>query len=136
MAVLKPFSKVQDEAKLRAASEVQPVDIPFRHPDFLGQEYSNGVTDYCFFLRSKTTDEVFPWNEHMASMGNIFYMPHFDLDLLNDPDYEKIVVLWARQGILPKGYGPKVEVPAPKKAVKGKTASIPSSSTSAIPAGL
>jgi hypothetical protein len=127
---LKPFSKTQDEAKIRAASEVEPIYLPFQHKDYLSSEYSNGVTEYCFFLRSKATGEVYPWNQHMAESGNVHLLPEFNLDYLNNPEFEGITALWARQGILPKGYGPKAEapkatkfVPAPKPAV-AKTAAV------------
>lgn len=106
---LKPFSKTQDEAKIRAASEVEPVFIPFKHAEFLSSEYSKGETEYCFFLMSKTTKEVYPWNQHMAESGNVHYLPCFELDYLNNPEFASTVGLWARQGILPKGYGPEIE---------------------------
>lgn len=113
MAVLKPFSKTQDESKRRAASEVQPVDIPFQHPDYLSAEYSNGVTDRCFFLIDKVNKIVYPYNSVMAESGNVMYMPHFDLEELNNPENESVVAIWRNQGILPAGYGG-----APAKVVK------------------
>jgi hypothetical protein len=113
MAVLKPFSKTQDESKRRAASEVQPVDIPFQHPDYLSAEYSNGVTDRCFFLIDKVNKTVYPYNSSMAESGNVMYMPHFDLEELNNPEHAGSVAIWRLQGILPAGYGGTPAKPAP-----------------------
>lgn len=122
---LKPFSKTQDEAKIRAASEVEPIQIPFKHPEFLSKEYSDGATEYCFFLKNKQTGEIFPWNSHMAESGNVHFHPHMDLEELNNPDHASVVSIWARQGILPKGYGPQVEPIKPKPAPIVGKAKIP-----------
>jgi hypothetical protein len=104
MQILKPFSKVEDISKQREASEASPIDIPFQHPDYLLPQYSNGKTDRCFFLRAKKTNEIFPWNSSMAEFGNIFYMPHFDMELLRSPDFESSVRVWMTQGVLPADF--------------------------------
>jgi hypothetical protein len=116
MAILKPFSKVEDVSKQRAASEANPIEIPFTHPVYLSDEYSKGVTDKCFFLKAKADGKVYPYNSHMAENGNLYFMPHFDLDLLNDPQYAGEVAAWRFQGILPKGYGELPKAAAPAKA--------------------
>lgn len=113
--ILKPFSKQQDVSKQRAASEAAPIEIPFQHPDYLGETYSKGTTDKCFFLKAKATGEIFPYNQSMAESGNVHYLPYFDLDLLNDPANAGTVAVWRKQGVLPKGYG---EVIADVKAVE------------------
>jgi hypothetical protein len=116
MAILKPFSKVEDVSKQRAASEANPIEIPFKHPVYLSDEYSKGVTEYCFFLKDKTSGKVYPYNENMASFGNVMYMPMMDLELLNSPEFAGEVAAWRFQGILPKGYGELPKAAAPAKA--------------------
>lgn len=103
--ILKPFSKTEDLAKQRAASEVASVFIPFKHSDYLDRQYSDGKTEFCFFLKSKTDGQIYPWNEQMAQDGNVRFFPHFDLELLNDEQFAGEVALWRKQGILPAGYG-------------------------------
>lgn len=102
---LKPFAKEADVKSQQAASEVQPVEIPFEHSAYLGEEYSKGITNRCFFLKSKITGEIVPWNSFNAEFGNIYWLPHFDLDLLNAPDFASTVEVWRKQGVLPAGYG-------------------------------
>lgn len=110
--VLRPFSKQEDLTKARAASEVASVFIPFRHEDYLQPNYSDGVTDRCFFLKSKTDGQIYPWNDQMAQDGNVRFFPHFDLELLNDEQFAGEVALWRKQGILPAGYTGTTEAPA------------------------
>lgn len=109
--ILKPFSKTEDLAKQRAASEVASVFIPFKHSDYLDKQYSEGKTEYCFFLRSKIDGQIYPWNDQMAQDGNVRFFPHFDLELLNDEQFAGEVALWRKQGILPADYGGVAETP-------------------------
>lgn len=103
--ILKPFSKVEDVSKQRAASEAAPIEIPFQHPDYLGANYSGGKTDKCFFLKAKASGDIYPYNQVMAESGNVHYLPHFDLSLLDTPEMAGTVEVWRTQGVLPPGYG-------------------------------
>jgi hypothetical protein len=73
-------------AQPNAAREATSVTIPFVDETHL--ENSGGVTDKCFFLKNKITGEIFPWNDAMASDGRSFYLPHYDIKLLDTEEYK------------------------------------------------
>jgi len=97
--ILKPFAKQEDVTRQRAAAEATPISIPFQSSTHL--ELSGGVTDICYFLQSKATKEIFPWNPVMAEYGNVHFLPIYDLELLKRPEFAGEVAVWKVQGVLP-----------------------------------
>jgi len=122
--ILKPFAKQEDVQRQRAAAEATPITIPFQSPSHL--DLSGGKSDRCFFLKSKATGEVFPWNSVMAESGNVHFMPVYDDELLLKPDYVGEVKVWLAQNAIPAdmkaavmaahGLGGAQAKPAQKKA--------------------
>lgn len=78
-------SKRNRSVQPNAAIESTSVTIPFSDETHL--DNSGGVTDKCFFLKNKITGEIFPYNDAMASDGRSFYLPYYDIRLLNSPEY-------------------------------------------------
>ena len=97
--ILKPFAKQEDVQRQRAAAEATPITIPFQSPSHL--HLSGGKSDRCFFLKSKVTGEVFPWNAVMAESGNVHFMPVYDDELLMRPEYSGEVKVWLTQNAIP-----------------------------------
>ncbi len=106
--ILKPFAKQEDATRQRAAAEATPISIPFKSPTHL--ELSGGVTDTCYFLQSKATKEIFPWNAVMAEYGNVHFLPLYDMELLNRPEFAGELAVWKAQGVLPGTKKSKVSV--------------------------
>lgn len=120
--ILKPFAKQEDVQRQRAAAEATPITIPFQSPSHL--ELSGGKSDRCFFLKSKVTGEIFPWNPVMAESGNVHFMPVYDSDLLLKPDFAGEVRVWLAQGAIPPDVRPAVEAALAGKGTVKKAAKV------------
>jgi hypothetical protein len=87
------FTSRKKSVMPNAAIETTSIYIPFQ--DEMHLENSGGVTDKCFFLKDKVSGELFRWNEAMASDGRSFYLPVYDIRLLQTEeyaDYKKVLV--------------------------------------------
>ena len=69
-----------------AAIEATSTYIPFQDEAHL--DNNGGMSDKCFFLKDKTSGEIFEWNEAMARDGRSFYLPEYDTRLLSRPEYK------------------------------------------------
>jgi hypothetical protein len=79
------FTRQKKSVIPNAAIETTSIYIPFQ--DEIHLENSGGVTDKCFFLKDKVSGEIYQWNEAMASDGRSFYLPVYDIRLLQTEEY-------------------------------------------------